>query len=165
MTTTSKLKVETPSDREVRVTREFKAPARLLWDAYTKPELLKKWLAGTEGWSMPVCDMDVRAGGSYRWRWRNDENQQEFGFFGKFTEVKPPTRLVFEQHFDPGSLGISMTSEPAIITQVFDEANGVTKLTVTMLYASKDERDNAIATGMTDGMEQNYQHLDAMFAS
>jgi uncharacterized protein YndB with AHSA1/START domain len=127
---------------------------------------LKKWLVGTDGgWSMPVCEMDVRVGGSYRWRWHNTENQQEFGFFGKFIEVKPVTRLVIEQHFDPGSLGIPMTSEPAIISQVFVEANGFTTLTATMLYASKDERDSAIATGMTDGMEQNYQHLDVLLAS
>jgi uncharacterized protein YndB with AHSA1/START domain len=165
MTMTGKLEVETPSDREVRVTREFRATAQLVWDAYTKPDLLKKWLAGHDGWSMPVCDMDVRVGGSYRWLWRNVENQQEFGFFGKFIEVKPLARLVFEQHYNPGSLGIPMTNEPAIISHVFVEANGVTTLTVTMLFASQDERDSAMATDMTGGMEQNYQHLDAMLAS
>lgn len=162
MSTTSKLKVDTPSDREVRVTRQFNAPAQLVWDAHTKPDLVKRWQGYPDGWSMPVCDMDVRIGGSYRWRWRTDESQQEFGFFGKYLEVKPPARLVFEQHYDPGSFGVPMTSEPAIITNVFEEASGLTTLTVTMLFASREERDKAAATGMTDGMEVSYQRMDAL---
>jgi uncharacterized protein YndB with AHSA1/START domain len=165
MNALSKLKVETPTDREVRVTREFEAPAQLVWDAYTKPELLKKWMFGFDGWSLLVCEMDVRIGGAYRWRWQNDEGSQEFGFFGKFIEVTPPTKFVHQQHYDPGTFGVPMTSEPVIITTTFAEANDVTVLTVTMLYASKEERDGAIATGMTDGMEVSYQRVDALLAS
>lgn len=164
MTTPGSLKVDTPSDREVRVTRQFKAPAQLVWDAHTRPELLRKWMYGFEGWSLPICDMDVRVGGSYRWRWRNDDNGQEMGFFGKYIEVTPPTRLVYEQHYDPGTLGVPMTSEPTIITTVFTESSGITTLTVTMLFASKAERDAAAATGMTDGMELSYQRMDALFS-
>lgn len=160
----SDIKVETPSDREVRVTRTFEAPAQLLWDAHTKPELLRKWLRGYDGWSMPICETDVRVGGSYRWRWRNDETQEEFGFFGKYLEVTPPTRLVFEEHYDAGSFGVSMMKHPVIITTAFKEAGGVTTLIVTMLFASKAERDEAGATGMTDGMEHNYQFLDELVA-
>lgn len=161
----SKMKVDTPSDREVRVVRDFAAPARFVWDAHTKPELLRRWQYGFEGWSLPVCEMDVRVGGSYRWRWRNDKDGQEMGFFGKFLEVVPFTRLVYDQYYDPGSLGIPMTSEPVIITSVFDEVRGRTTLTLTMLFASKDERDASIATGMTDGMELSYQRIDAMVAA
>jgi uncharacterized protein YndB with AHSA1/START domain len=165
MNTLSKLKVETPTDTEVRVTRKFKAPAQLVWDAHTKPELVRKWLSGTDGWSMPVCEIDVRVGGSYRWRWRNDEDGREMGFFGKFIEVVPATKLVHQEHYDPGSFGVPMNSEPAIISTVFEETSGITTLTVSMLYASKEDRDGAIATGMTDGMEQSYQHMDALLAS
>lgn len=164
MNTPSSLKVETPSDREVRVTRKFKAPAQLVWDAHTKPELVRKWQYGFEGWSLPICEMDVRVGGAYRWRWRNDENGQEMGFFGKYTEVTPPTRLVYDQHYDAGSLGVPMTNEPTIITNDFTESGGLTTLTVTMLFASKEERDAAVATGMTDGMELSYERMDALFA-
>ncbi len=160
----SNIKVETPSDREVRVTRAFKAPAQLVWDAHTKPELMRKWLKGYDGWSMPVCEMDVRVGGSYRWRWRNDETQTEFGFFGKYLEVIPSARLVFEEHYDQGSFDVAMMKEPAIITNDFEEADGVTTLIVTMAYASRAERDDAIATGMTDGMGHNYKYLDAWLA-
>jgi uncharacterized protein YndB with AHSA1/START domain len=108
--------------------------------------------------------MDVRVGGAYRWRWRNDEDGQEVGFFGKYIEVKPNTRVVYEQHYDPGSLGVPMTSEPTIITTVFTESSEFTTLTVTMLFASKEERDAAVATGMTDGMELSYQRMDALLS-
>jgi uncharacterized protein YndB with AHSA1/START domain len=165
MDSSSKLKVEAPSDREVRVTRTFKAPAQLVWDAHTRPELLQKWLGGYEGWSMPVCEMDVRVGGTYRWRWRMADGGKEFGFYGTFVEVTPTTKLVHQEHFDPGDLGMPMNSEPAIVTTEFKETNGLTMLTVTMLYATKADRDGAVATGMTDGMEVSYQRMDALLAS
>src|SRR5512147_2321356 len=73
-----KVQVTMPSDREVRVVRQFKAPRALVWDAHTKPELITKWMLGPPGWSMPVCEMDVRVGGAYRWRWRNETDGKEF---------------------------------------------------------------------------------------
>ena len=76
--------VSFPSDRVVEVTRSFRAPRALVYEAYTTPELLKRWLLGPPGWTMPVCEMDVRAGGAYRWRWRSDEDGSEFGFHGTF---------------------------------------------------------------------------------
>lgn len=159
------LQVTQPSDREVRVVRTFAAPRQLVWDAHTKPELVKKWMLGPPGWTMPVCEMDLRVGGKYRWRWRSDEDGKEFGFFGTFKEVNGPERLVYEEHYDPGDVGGTMPSEPAIVTSVFEESNGVTTLTVTMLFASKEIRDAAVGTGMTGGMEMGYARLDEMFAA
>ncbi len=156
------LEVSTPSDREVRVVRSFSAPRALVWDAHTKPELLRRWCLGPDGWSMPVCEMDVRVGGAFRWRWRSDADGKEFGFFGTFTEVTSPTRLMTEESFDPGDLGGPMPSEPAIVTTDFAEVGGVTTLTVTMRYPSKEARDGAVSTGMTDGMELGYARLDAV---
>jgi uncharacterized protein YndB with AHSA1/START domain len=158
------LEVTMPSDREVRVTRSFAAPRQLVWDAHTKPELVQKWMLGPPGWSMPVCEMDVRVGGKYRWRWKSDEDGKEFGFFGTFREVEAPARLVHEETFDPGDVGGAMPSEPAIITSELEEARGVTTLTVTMRFASKEARDGAVGTGMTQGMEMGYARLDEMFA-
>jgi Activator of Hsp90 ATPase homolog 1-like protein len=74
------LEVSLPSDREVRVVRSFSAPRKLVWDAHTKPELMQRWMLGPPGWSMPVCEIDLRVGGAYRWRWRSDEDGKEFGF-------------------------------------------------------------------------------------
>lgn len=159
------LEVTMPSEREVRVTRSFAAPRSLVWDAHTKPELVQKWMLGPPGWSMPVCEMDVRVGGKYRWRWKSDEDGKEFGFFGTFREVDAPRRLVHEETFDPGDVGGAMPAdEPAIISADFSEERGVTTLVVTMRFASKEARDGAVGTGMTDGMEMGYARLDEMFA-
>jgi len=159
------LEVTLPSDREVRVVRTFNAPRKLVWDAHTKPELAQKWMLGPPGWTMPVCEMDVRVGGSYRWRWRSQEDGKEFGFFGEYREVDAPNRIVHAENYDPGDVGGAMQSgEPAIITTEFKEAGGVTTLTTTMVFPSKEARDGAVSTGMTDGMEQSYQLLDDVVA-
>lgn len=158
------IEVTQPSDREVRVVRTFKAPRQLVWDAHTKPELVQKWMLGPPGWSMPVCEMDVRAGGAYKWRWRSDEDGKQFGFHGTFTEVNAPTKLVHDEYYDAGDVGGDMPSnEPAVITLELSESDGVTTLVCTMTFASKEARDGAVSTGMTDGMEMGYVRLDDMF--
>ncbi len=152
--------VSSPSDREVRVTRTFNAPRQLVWDAHTNPELIRKW-QGYDGWDMPVCDMDVRVGGKYKWQWRNQEDGKRFGFFGTFTEVNGPSKLVHEQHYDPGDMDFAMPSGDATIVSLeLGEQNGVTTLVCNMTFASKEARDDAISTGMTDGMEHSYTRLD-----
>lgn len=157
--------VTLPSEREVRVTRTFNAPRTLVWDAHTKPELVRKWMLGPPGWSMPVCEMDVRKGGKYRWRWRSDENGQEFGFHGTFTEVQAPSRIVHDEYYDPGDVGGAMPAgDPAWVTLELSESGGVTTLVTTLQFASKEARDAAVSTGMTDGMEMGYARLDDMFA-
>ena len=155
--------VSLPSDREVRVTREFKAPRELIYRAYTEPELVRRWLLGPPGWSMPVCEMDVRVGGTYRWRWRSDEDGSEFGFHGEFQEVSPPAKVVHTEFYDPGDVGGDM-GEGAVITVTFTEKNGVTTMSSVMDYGTKAARDAALSTGMTDGMEQSYQRLDGVLA-
>jgi uncharacterized protein YndB with AHSA1/START domain len=157
--------VSLPSDTQVRVVRDFKAPRTLVWDAHTRPELVRRWMLGPPGWSMPVCEMDVRPGGAYRWRWRSDENGAEFGFFGRFREVDAPALTVHEENYDPGNMPADMdTSNPAIIRTSFNEQSGVTTLEMVMTFASKEIRDAAVATGMTDGVEMGYARLDQMFA-
>lgn len=160
-----KAQVSLPSDREVRVTRQFKAPRALVYRAHTEPALIQRWMLGPPGWSMPVCEMDVRVGGTYRWRWRNDEDGKEFGFFGDFREVVPDARIVHAEMYDPGDVGGAMpASEPAIVTAEFIEKDGATTLVTTILFPSKQARDGAVSTGMTDGMEMGYERLDGMFA-
>lgn len=153
-----------PSDTEVLVKRRFNAPARLVWRAYVEPDLMRRWCTGTPGWSMSVCEMDMHVGGTYRWRWRSDENGQEFGFSGEILEVVPHAKIVHTQIFDPGNLGGFMGGEPSIITVTFHEASGITTVTTLIKYASKADRDAAFSTGMTDGMEMSYQRLDGILA-
>lgn len=161
--TIDKAQVTLPSDREVQVTRTFKAPRALVFRAYTEPALVRRWMLGPPGWSMPVCDMDVRVGGSYRWRWKNDADGAEFGFFGTFREVQPPSKIVHSERYDPGTLPEAYPTEgEAIITTTFTEEDGITTMTSLMDFGSKEIRDAAMKTGMTEGMEQSYQLLDRL---
>lgn len=158
------IEVTQPSDREVRVVRTFKAPCQLVWDAHTKPELMQRWCFGYSGWTLPVCEMDVREGGKYRWRWKSEADGGEFGFAGTFSEVNAPSRIVHDQYYDPGDMDFAMpVGDPCIVTVELSEANGITTLVNTLRFVSKEARDEAVSTGMTDGMEVNYAHLDAMF--
>ena len=161
-TTIDKAQVTQPSDREVKVTRSFRAPRALVYRAYTEPELVRRWLLGPPGWSMPVCEMDVRVCGRYRWRWRNDEDGSEFGFSGTFREVQPASKIVHTEAYDPGSVGGEYPPNDALVTVTFVEDGGVTTMTTLIDFGSKEARDAAVATGMTDGMEQSYQLLDRL---
>jgi uncharacterized protein YndB with AHSA1/START domain len=160
--TIDKAQVTLPSEREVKVTRSFKAPRALVYRAYTEPQLVQRWLLGQPGWSMPVCEMDVRVGGRYRWRWRNDQDGSEFGFMGTFREVQPAARLVHTEAHDSGTVGDGHPGNEAIVVITFWEEGGVTTVTTLIDFGSKEARDAAVATGMTDGMEQSYELLDRL---
>jgi uncharacterized protein YndB with AHSA1/START domain len=164
--TMEKAQVTLPSDREVKVTRSFRAARPLVYRAYTEPALVQRWLLGPPGWSMPVCEMDVRVGGRYRWRWRSHEDASEFGFAGTFREVQPPSRLVHTETYDPGTVGDAHPESEALVSVTFTEDGdgGITTVTTLIDFGSKEARDAAVATGMTDGMEQSYQLLDTLFS-
>lgn len=155
--------VSLPSDTEVKVTRRFNAPRTLVYRAHAEPALIRRWMLGPPGWTMPVCEMDLRVGGAYCWRWRSDDGGQEFGFYGVFTEVIAPERIAHTQQYDPGSVGADMAPE-ALVTLDLTEKGGVTTLTVLIDFKTKENRDAAVSTGMTDGMEMGYKRLDAIFA-
>jgi uncharacterized protein YndB with AHSA1/START domain len=163
LSTLSKAEVSLPSDREVRVSRQFNASRELVYRAYTTPALVKRWLLGPPGWTMPVCEMDVRVGGKFRWRWRSDEDGKEFGFHGEFREVFAPAKIVHTEFYDPGDVGGDMGGG-SVITVELMENNGVTTLVTTMDFGSKEARDAAMSTGMTDGMESSYQLLDGLLS-
>ena len=154
--------VSTPSDQEVLIKRSFDAAADLVWRAYTEPELMRRWLTAMPGWSMPVCEMTTKVGDKYRWRWRDDANNVEFGFTGEMLEVELNSKLVHTQEYDPGTMGGSMGDGPSVITVTFDEAGGITNVATLIKFASKADRDAAVSTGMTDGMEMSYKQLDSV---
>ena len=161
-TTIDKAQVTLPSDREVMVTRSFRAPRALVYRAFTEPQLVRRWLLGPPGWTMPVCEMDVRVGGRFTWRWRSEDEDKEFGFTGTFREVQPPSRIVHTEAYDPGTVGGGYPGADAIVTVTFAEEQGITTVTSLIDFGSKEARDGAVATGMTDGMEQSYQLLDRL---
>jgi len=131
--------VSTPSDQEVLIKRSFDAPADLVWRAYTEPDLMRRWLTAMPGWSMPVCEMTTDVGGKYRWRWRDDENNVEFGFTGEMLEVEPHSKIVHTQVYDPGSMGGSMGDGASVITVMFDETDGITNVS-TLIKKVRVER-------------------------
>jgi uncharacterized protein YndB with AHSA1/START domain len=155
--------VSTPSDREVLIKRSFEASVNSVWQAYTDPALMRRWLTAMPGWSMPVCEMTTDVGGKYRWRWRNEDGQ-EFGFTGEMLEVELHSKIVHTQIYDPGNVGGSMGDDWSVITVTFNETDGITKVATLINFASKADRDAAISTGMTDGMEMSYKQLDAVLA-
>src|ERR1700693_2273151 len=142
-------------DREIVVMRVFDAPRQLVFDAYTKPELVKTWLLGPDGWSMPVCEIDLRAGGKYRYVWENDSDGREMGMGGIYREVVAPERIVATEEFDeawyPGE---------ALDTIVLSERGGQTTLTQTILYNSRATRDAVLRSPMQTGMAASYDKLE-----
>ena len=141
-------------EREIVMTREFDAPRRLVFDAFTKPELLRKWLLGPDGWAMPVCEVDLRVGGAYRFVWKRDSDGSTMGVSGVYREVSPPERTVHTERFDdawyPGE---------SVITTVFEEEAGRTKATITLLYVSREARDGVLRSPMESGVRQSYDRL------
>jgi uncharacterized protein YndB with AHSA1/START domain len=154
-----KLQVTTPTDREILITRGFNAPRHLVWDCHTKPDLVRRWLLGPPGWTMPTCEIDLRVGGRYRYVWRNADGS-EMGMGGYFREIIPPERLVTSEVFDQDWTGGETT-----VTMVFSEQGGKTMVTMTIVYSSSEARDGALRTGMTDGMEMGYARLEELLAS
>jgi uncharacterized protein YndB with AHSA1/START domain len=149
---------ERKSDRELVVTRTIDAPARLVFEAWTKPELLKRWWTPKSmGITFVSCEVDARAGGKYHFVFKHPAFEQPMAFFGKYLEVKPHTRLVWTNE-EAGDAG-------QITTATFDEKNGKTLVVVHDLYPSKQALDEAIASGSTMGMDEMYEQLDALVAT
>jgi uncharacterized protein YndB with AHSA1/START domain len=159
MNNTGTLKVTTPTDREIAMTRVFNAPRRLVFEALTKPELVKQWLLGPPGWTMPVCEIDLRVGGVYRYVWRNADGK-EMGMSGVYREIVAPERIVQTEAFDdPWYQG------EAVGTAVLVEQGGRTTLTTTLLYVSQAVRDAVLKSGMERGVAASYDRLENQLAS
>jgi uncharacterized protein YndB with AHSA1/START domain len=159
MKNTGTLALTARGDREIVMTRVFDAPRTMVFDAWTKPELLKRWLHGPDGWSLPVCEIDLRVGGGFRYVWRH-VNGNEMGMRGVYREIVPPERIVATERFDepwyPGE---------AVGTIVFVEQGNGTTLTQTLLYESREIRDGVLKSPMEGGVAQSYDRLAELLAS
>jgi uncharacterized protein YndB with AHSA1/START domain len=159
MNTPMRLIVTTPSDREIAMTRVFTAPRRHVFDAFTQPELIRRWLLGPEGWTMPVCVVDLRVGGKYRYEWKH-ANGNQMAMEGVFREIVVPERLVATEKFDdpwyPGG---------CVNTSTFVEKNGKTTLTTVSLFDDKAARDAVLASPMEEGVAVGYDRLAEILES
>ena len=140
-----------PSDREFAMTRVFDAPRERVWEAITSPRHLPHWMLGPEGWSMPVCELDLRPGGAWHFVWRNRDGS-EIEMHGEYREVTRPERLVNTE-----SWGGDWPE--TVNTIVLSEEDGRTTLVTTVLYPSQEARDAAMATGMQEGASLSFDRL------
>jgi uncharacterized protein YndB with AHSA1/START domain len=156
MLNTGTLQVTTPTEREVVMTRVFDAPRHLVYDAFTKPELLKRWF-GPRGWSLEVCEIDFRVGGRWRFVLRGPDGT-EMGMGGAYREIVPGERSVHTESFDdyPGE---------SVVTMMLTEHDGKTTMTATVLYESQEVRDAVIASGMEHGAAESYDRLAELLPS
>jgi uncharacterized protein YndB with AHSA1/START domain len=155
------LKVTTPTDCEIVMTRVFDAPRRLVWDAFTKPELVMRWLSGPPGWSMVSCADDASVGGAFRYMWRGPAGA-EMALRGAYREIHPPERIVRTETFEFGCAG---QSGEQLATLVLTEHAGKTMLKLTLLFPSKEARDATIASGMEHGVAASYDRLAELLAA
>jgi uncharacterized protein YndB with AHSA1/START domain len=146
-------KATTPSDREITLTRLFDAPRRLVFDAMTRPEHVRRWWGILDDrYSATVCEIDLRPGGAWRFVCRSPGG--DVGFHGVYREIAAPVRLVYTEIYDP------FPDVESIITSVFTEEGGKTRLTATCLYPSKEVRDMVLGTGMSRGAGISYDRLE-----
>ncbi len=147
-------RVATPSDRETLITRTIRSPKRAVFDAWTDPKKIPLWCLGPPGWAMPVCEVDLRAGGKWHYMWRKGDGA-EMDMVGTFREVSSPDRLVWTESWGPEW---PETTNTLLLT----EKDGVTVAAITMLYPTREARDAALKTGMADGMEQSFVRLEKL---
>lgn len=156
MKNTGTLSVTLPSGREIALTRVFKASRAVVHDAFTNPEILKRWF-GPRGWFLVTCDVDARVGGGFRFVLQSPDGRQ-LGMSGTYLELSPPERSVHTESFDdfPGE---------SQVTSLFIERDGYTTLVATILYPSKEVRDAVIQSGMEHGAAESYDKLEELIAS
>ena len=150
------LEITLPSDREVRMTRDFDAPRTLVFEAHTKPDLLKRWLTAP-GRTLQICEINLTIGGAFRFVWRGD-GKRDVGMFGIYREIVPPERFVRTEAWEDWDAGES------VVTTVLEEEDGKTKLTSTVLFPSREVRDQVVKSGLERGAAEGFDKLAELLA-
>ncbi|MFO0784546.1 MAG: SRPBCC domain-containing protein [Phycisphaerales bacterium] len=158
---TQGLTVTTPTDTTVVLTRTFNAPRRLVWEAFTTPDRMRRWMLPPPGWTLSICECDARVAGALRLVWKSPEADPVASLLGVFTEATAPERLV---HTENMIFGADQLVGSQVETHHFTESGGVTSMQITQVYVSKEARDEAVASGAAQGMEAGFTQLDALLA-
>jgi len=154
-----KVNVSAEGETSVLITRTFNARRELVFDAHTKAELVKRWMLGPDGWTMPVCEIDLRVGGKYRYVWRREATGHEMGMGGEYREIERPEKLAATEKFDnPWYEG------EAFSTLTLVETNGQTLLRNVVTYSSREARDGVLKSPMEEGIEVGYNRLESILA-
>lgn len=153
------LSVTPKGDFEIEMKRAFHAPRSHVFRALTEPALVQRWLLGPDGWTMPVCEIDLRVGGRYRYVWHNEAKRIDMGVSGSFLEIVPPERIVHREQFDdPWYEG------EAIVTTLLEEKNGRTTMTMTMALPTREARDGVLKSGMEKGVSRSFERMAEILA-
>ena len=155
----NQVNVVASGEKAILITRSFKAPRNLVFDAMSKPEMMKQWFHGPPGWTLTTCEMELRVGGTYRWVWTNGKGH-EMGMGGTVLEVDPPSRFKTTEKFDD-----AWYEGEAENTLVLTEENGVTLMSLTVEYGSTKARDGVLAGPMASGMDASYDRLDVFLGA
>lgn len=150
------LEMTTPNETTVEITRWFDAPKSRVWQAHTEADLIRQWMTGPAGHTMPECDVNLREGGAYRYVW--ESVQGRMSATGTFREIKPEAKLVASESFD------IFPDNETLVATVFSTHDGKTRVTMSLHYDSKATRDAVLQTPMVEGLEASYRHLDALLA-
>lgn len=156
-----RLHISTPTDTTITITRTFSAPRRLVWEAFTTPDKMRRWMLQPPGWTLTACECDPRVAGALRVVSKSEEADPAMFLLGVFTEVVMHERMV---HTEMMLLGTGQAIGSLVETHEFTEKSGVTTMRITQVYVSKDARDGTLASGMVQGMEACYEQLDALLA-
>ena len=153
------LTVSLPSDTQIQVDRAFDAPPELIFRAWFEPALVRRWLLGPPGWTMPECEIDGRVGGAYRFVWTSDDGQHTMAIGGVYKDIARPHGWTATERFEPG-----WYEGEALVRSTLVDQGGKTQHSMVITYETKEGRDMALQSGMSDGMEAGYQRLDAILA-
>jgi len=155
------LQVSTPTDTTIVLTRTFNAPRRLVWEAFTSPDKMRRWMLPPPGWTLTACECDARVAGALRLVWKSPEADPAMSLLGVFTETIAHEKMI---HTETMLLGSGQPIGSQVETHEFAEKNGVTTMRITQVYASKEARDGAVASGAEQGMEAGFTQLDSLLA-
>ncbi len=150
-----KVEIVSAKDGVLEMATDIAAPRRLVFRGLTEPTLIRQWLLGPDGWDMPVCEVDLRVGGGYRYGWSHPD-YPAFEMSGVYQEIEPPERIVHTEVYEGNS---------ALITTVLSEVDGKTRLAMTMVFPSQEALEATVQTGMTTGMTRSYERLQELLAT